>query len=422
MQRIIVSVAGVLLLSVVQPLFAGLGTAGTVLPDPRHSHFNPALSALPRGTITGPGGRIPLGAIGLVARSVGAELEAFDLAPFVEQFTRPFHFVANPTESPDTVRIVIDATGMRIDGYRPVDASGFDATHRSYPGTPLFGRPVVRYHRRSGRWDAGVGLYLGAGAIGFVPNDELRATIETGAVKPDSVYGLSAVASGETGIYASATYLVAVDDLPFALDVAARVVAAYSAAGGSAEVDVETTTDSAGFPAESSVDGAFALYRPGTGGGVRVRGDLGAVARTGGWTLGVGVLNALGYAVTRTNVVALGDDFDAAEPRLDSFSAYFPQLVLHGAYTRSVLGVATVIVAGSATYTESFGVSGTVGVERGPVFFRWGIGVDDDVTAAFSVGAWFGRWALEAGVQSFPTPFGLGRSVGYGLAVHGGPW
>ncbi len=401
---------------------AGLGTAGTVLPDPRHSHFNPALTALPRGTITGPGARFPLGVVGLVARFAGAELEDFDLAPFVEQLTLPFHFVARPTESPDTVRIVIDASGMRIDGYERVDATGFDATYRSYPGTPLFGRPVVRYHRRFGRWEVGIGAYLGTGPIGVVPNDALRAAIESGAVERDTVYALSTVASGETGLYASATQLVSIEGLPFSLDVAVRVVAAYAAAGGAASVEIETTTDGGGFPAESSVDGGFSLYRPGTGAGFRVRGDLGAVARTGGWTFGVGVLNAVGYAVTHTRVAALGDEIDEAPAHRETFTAFFPQPVAHGAYTRTVPGVASVLLAGSLTYTDTIGVSGTVGVERGPVFFRWGIGVEGDVTAAFSAGVWFGLWALEAGVTSFPTPFGLGRSVGYGLAVHGGAW
>jgi hypothetical protein len=410
------------------------GMAGTLLPGPGASAFNPALLACPARLELQTGVQLPVGLVAILASSANPLLymcdrarfiSCFDLLTFYEQLDKAGQLLLNPPASPSEVVFrleqgrleVTDGSGAPL-GLGQAGGGGGVAL----AGTALIPPPLPLFTLRLGPVYLCTGVFAGSAGHSLVPDSYLAAALESGAFAPDSAYSLRAAASLAAGLSQSVTYAA-----PFDLGqsgwqalVGIRLLGFYTAGFCDTEATVTARTNDLAVPSEAELGWKVFYLYPGAGSGGGARLDLGLAAEDGVWTFGLGLLNLAGFCVLSGYELTGSSPTPLEGARALRLEAGWHPALVASAAARLPLARSTVVVAADLRYAAACATHAGVTWLCERTFLRCGLGWEDAVVFAASAGLLLGPGAVEVTFSSGEAVFVQRRVYGLGLLLRFG--
>jgi hypothetical protein len=260
--------------------------------------------------------------------------EHFDALQAYEQLARPHTLLLHPPESPDEVRLRVNAQGATLtdgDGRR-LNVSGSTARTTLSPATVYLRAPIARIEASGAFWHTATALHAGGTGASLRSNRGLEQLLAGESVAPGTALALSVGAAAGTGIEQSTTFFTTVpgSGSDRATIMAARVAVHYTAAYGetSSRVALRLPEDAGPSPTDATTAG-FLIY-PGEGYGLGGRLDLGIGSRVGPWTFGLGMRSVLSIEHLSGPELSRTTNGLGPQPTLHATYTPRPGLALHG--------------------------------------------------------------------------------------------
>lgn len=419
-----------------------LGMSGLTLPGPDAAYLNPAYAAFP-ASLYGSNAdfALPLGLVALLIRpqtspfgNIGAENSPFDLLAAYDQLSHPNQFLINPASSnafinPDTgypeIVITVDSNGVGITDSqgRPINVnfsvgspSGVSSNKALTP-SPIFRLPIPIGPGLS----ADVGVFAGGVGLGVSPDANLRRALSSGALQPNTDYAISASASAQAGVSIGLSYASVISRVPVSdsfnsdIYVGARGEGFYGVAYAEGTAKARVRTDSSGQPSSIAYSAEGFYTRPGLGNGIGLRADLGVAFEGQGTTAGLGIRNAIGFALwTGTQVEYTESGQLVSEASTRGGFGVTPAFFLNAA-TKLPLEAGAVIVGGDLGLEGSLYTHLGGEYQLGELRLRAGVGYNGGFVLGLGAGYAGQGFSLDAALTTHQAPM-VGGTV-FGIAV-----
>ncbi|GAB5601731.1 hypothetical protein FJNA_02550 [Thermus sp. FJN-A] len=421
-----------------------LGMGGVALPGPAYAWANPAYAAFP-GNWDREGQALPLGLLRLLPlfpdtspftyfTDPGTFRTGFDLLSFYDQTTHLDSFLINPARSPDEVVFQVRADGISI-----TDGSGRNLVPSFQAGTsPEKPQALIPAPLLPVSLELGPGTYLSFGpfygvqGVRVSPNAALAEALAKGTLAPckdqnPSPCALEASGSLSAGLSLGLGFATPLPEVPGLgkVYVGVRGEGFYGLAYAEASAQASPTFDQDGNPA-----GATYRYRyflsyadflegslgQGAGGrGYGLRGDVGVAVDGGGWALGFGVQNLLGFAEWSGVEVSGDEGGETRTPATKRSDSLAPSFFLNGAY-RIPLEAGNLLLAADARF-GSTAPAFHLGAEYalGALALRLGLGLEGGLRFGVGAGLDLAGMGLDLALTTHGAPL-VGETV-FGLAL-----
>jgi hypothetical protein len=305
---------------------------GLFLLDPNVWYRFPALEQMRGASRGGFSAQVPVGLIGMFRQTVDPSLyirdrdgfnARFDLLSSLTQLRHPQIYLVGLPKSPELIAVRVEKDGVTVD-----DGTGNPLQFAAIAGTNAISRassvllppPVLGFRLSVGQFVFRTGIFGGLEGYRLGPNAALQRAISEGTLIDHEQYELSASFSASAGLSEGITWLF---DIPFRgstarLILAPRVYLYSILASVDGIGNAGFSIDETGGPKRFGYSWSVRYTYPGTGTGVGVRADFGAMLMYENLLVAASLLNLVGWKyVTGAAVTA-----EADRERLSTFGEH----------------------------------------------------------------------------------------------------